>query len=54
MAFKIDWVQHYKERIDQINKDIWRSIRKKDWITKKRLEAEKYKWEEEIKRLEGK
>ena len=49
---KIDIKDMYFGRINQINIDIRASILKKDWKTKAKLEAEKKKTEDLIKKLE--
>lgn len=54
MAMKIDWVQHYKDRIEQIDKDIKVTVRKKDWTSKNKLAAERKRLEGLIKELEAK
>lgn len=49
---KIDIKDMYLGRKEQINIDIHAAINKKDWKTKAKLEAEKKKTEDFIKKLE--
>lgn len=54
MGLKIDWKQHYKDRIKQIDEDIKKAVRKKDWTRKTSLAAECKRVEEVIKELREK
>lgn len=51
MAKKIDFISVYEDRINQINEDINKAVRKKDWVGLAKLRAEESKLKSYINEL---